>query len=81
MRSYVCCARHAEGPLESWLAYNEMASAISHEAQANIAPLPPLALMQDTSGLSGTEEFSQHGAHIMRALAAASPAPLNGYRA
>jgi glycosyltransferase involved in cell wall biosynthesis/SAM-dependent methyltransferase len=70
-----------EGPLESWLAYNEMAGAIGHEAQTGIAPFPPLALMQDTSGLSRTEEFSRHGAHIMRALAAASPAPLNAYRA
>ncbi|MGH6797457.1 MAG: methyltransferase domain-containing protein, partial [Roseiarcus sp.] len=70
-----------EGPLEPWLAYNEAARPVDDEPNANIAPFPPPALMQDTSGLSRTEDFSQHGAHIMRALAAVNPAPLNAYRA
>ena len=70
-----------EGLLEPWLAYNEAACPRGGVANAAIAPFPPPALMQDTSGLSRTEDFSQHGAHIMRALAAVNPAPLSTYRA
>ncbi|VFU08121.1 glycosyltransferase [Methylocella tundrae] len=70
-----------EGPLDSWLAYNEGALHIDSAEASHIAPFPPLALMTATSGLSRTEDFTRHGVDIMRALAAASPAPLASYRA
>ena len=70
-----------EGLIEPWLAYNEAALHLGDDERAKIAPFPPLALMQETSGLSRTEDFAQHGVHIMRALAAANPTPLNSYRA
>lgn len=70
-----------EGALDSWLAYNESALHIDPAERSHIAPFPPLALMNATSGLSRTEDFGRHGVDIMRALAAANPAPLTSYRA
>ncbi|MEJ0095248.1 MAG: glycosyltransferase [Methylocella sp.] len=69
-----------EGPLEPWLMHNEAVMYLTEAERTHIAPFPPLALMQETSGLHRPEDFGRHGTDIVRALAAASPQPLNSYR-
>lgn len=69
-----------EGPLPAWLKLNESAMRLGEAEGGKIAPFPPLALMQETSGLNRPEDFGRHGADILRALSAVSPKPLNAFR-
>lgn len=68
------------GALEPWLAHNDAVACLGEAERIHIAPFPPLELMRETSGLCRPEDFGRHGTDIMRALAAASPRPLNSYR-
>ncbi len=68
-----------DGQLEGWLAVNEAAIHANKDVAA-VAPFPPRDLMAATSGLTSEQDFARHGIDIIRALAAASPEPLNCYR-
>jgi SAM-dependent methyltransferase len=63
-------------PLHDWLALN-----IKDDGAGGpgIAPLPPAALMQRTSGTDNPQYFASHGVTIAAALAKASPKPLPHY--
>ena len=52
----------------------------SVRARDLVAPFPPPALMNRTSGLDNDQHFAAHGGAILGALAAVSPKPLSDYR-
>lgn len=69
-----------DGPIEPWLAFNETVLLLDEAERTKIAPFPPIALMQETTGLRIDADFGRHGVDILRALSAASPQPLKNYR-
>jgi SAM-dependent methyltransferase len=69
------------GPLPAWIGFNMGSALKSARAADYAAPFPPPELMYHTSGLTRDRDFAQHGADILKALAAASPLPLNAFQA
>lgn len=65
------------GPLATWLKFNVETAFQSARASDYTAPFPPTDLMYHTTGLDRNRDFAQHGADILKALAAASPKSLN----
>ena len=65
------------GPLEPWLTLNTDGDYDDPAVAALLAPFPPTAFMQRTSSLTEPRDFASHGAVMVRALADASPKPLN----
>lgn len=69
------------GSLPEWIRFNLTEALNSARAADHAAPFPPDELMYHTTGLKLHRDFAQHGADILRALAAASPSPLNERKA
>jgi len=67
------------GDLDAWVAFNRTEAFASPDGLKLVAPFPPTALMQNTSGLTVPQDFASHGCDILEALRKASPAPVNSF--
>lgn len=63
------------GDLESWLKVN-LDAVGTPDGRTGLAPFPPKALMEVTTGLVEPLHFAQHGVHFIEELEKSSPTPL-----
>lgn len=68
------------GDLDEWLEFNRTGAFVTRRGRKVVAPFPPAALMQVTTGLEDDALFADQGAHFFRVLDDASPRPLSSFR-
>lgn len=67
-------------PIQDWVKLNRVECFNSGVLMKHVAPLPPVCLMENVSGLKNDQHFASHGADIFIALTDASPVPLHHYK-
>ena len=66
-------------PPPEWAELNRTLAFGNATARARVAPFPPVALMQNVSGLTNEQDFASHGADFWLAFSASAPKPLAEY--
>ena len=67
-------------PLDEWAWLNKIGMFEDASLRRYTAPFPPVALMNNVSGLNDESDFAIHGVDIFRALTEASPKAMSTYK-